>query len=250
MAPEQMAGGRVGPRTDLWSLGAVLYQAITGRVPFDGGSPLAIASQQREGSPALQGVDPSLASIVVACLSYDVAARPLDAGALATALRGWLDGTVSEATTRTLLVPAAPAAAASPAPAAAAPAGRRRGRVAIPVAAAVLGLVLLGGMVASGLGPEAARAPAPTATPRATPDWTAALLADYREACGEPLDREEVDGMTRAEAEADVSERIGECRADAAEEADEDDGPGKGNGRGKGKDNGKGKGNGGEDGDD
>jgi hypothetical protein len=105
-------------------------------------------------------------------------------------------------------------------------------------------------MVASGLGPDVAQAPSPTATPRQTPDWTAVLLADYREACGEPLDREELEGMTRPEAEEEVRERIGECRADAAEEADEDDGPGKGKGRGKGNENGKGKGNGGEDGDD
>ncbi len=54
MAPEQLAGEPVGPRTDLWGLGAVLYQALSGRVPFDGATPLAIATQQQAGAPPLE----------------------------------------------------------------------------------------------------------------------------------------------------------------------------------------------------
>ena len=244
MAPEQMAAGKVGPRTDLWCLGAVMYQALTGRVPFDGATPLTIADQQRDGPAPMAGIDPGLASLVIACLSYRVERRPLDAGALATSLRGWLDGASLEATTQTLAVAPAVAAAHEPEPAAQ-PAGRTRGRprgVALLAGATLLALVLLGGVVASGLVPGVAEAPDPTATPRPTPNWTAALLADYREACGEPLDRDELEGMTRTEAEEDVGERIGECLADADE--DDDEGPGRGKDKGKGKGNGNGGGNG------
>ena len=245
MAPEQMAGGKVGPRTDLWSLGAVLYQALTGRVPFDGPTPVAIANQQRDGRPPMEGVDPGLAGIVAACLSPEVEGRPLDAGALARSLRGWLGGVSPEAPTQTMT--AVPVAAAAPAPGPeavaeaqpAGPTGRRPRRLALLVGAGMLVLALMGGVVASGLDRGAAEVPdpTPTATSRPTPDWTAALLADYREACGEPLDLDELDGMSRAEAEADLAERIAKC----LEESDDDD---EGPGRGKGNDKGKGNGNG------
>jgi len=45
-APEQLLGERVDPRTDLYSLGAVVYFALLGRPPFDGISPEAILAQQ------------------------------------------------------------------------------------------------------------------------------------------------------------------------------------------------------------
>ncbi len=247
MAPEQMAGGRIGPRTDLWSLGAVLYQALTGRVPFDGPAPLAIAEQQRAGAlPPVDGLDPALGAIVMACLSYDIADRPLDAAALAVALRGWAEGAGLEATTQALAVapiatevamPSAPEVEPAAAPAPARPIRRRPVLVG---GAALLVLVLVGAAVVSGLDPSVAQAPEATATPRPTPNWPAALLADYREACGEGLDRDELDGLTRREAEADVGERIDDCLAEA-ERADDEPGRGRGKGRHKDKEEGNGR---------
>jgi eukaryotic-like serine/threonine-protein kinase len=52
MSPEQAEGKTVDTRTDLWSLGAVLYEALTGRAPFQGNSALAILRSITQQSPA------------------------------------------------------------------------------------------------------------------------------------------------------------------------------------------------------
>ena len=92
MAPEQLLGGPITPRTDLYGIGVVLYEALTGRPPYPGGSPVALAEAQRAGPPPLEGIDPTLAGIVAACLAVEPENRPLHAGALAVALRSWLAG--------------------------------------------------------------------------------------------------------------------------------------------------------------
>ena len=92
MAPEQLLGGPITPRTDLYGIGVVLYEALTGRPPYPGGSPVALAEAQRAGPPPLDGIDPTLAGIVAACLAVEPENRPLHAGALAVALRSWLAG--------------------------------------------------------------------------------------------------------------------------------------------------------------
>ncbi|MDQ2689521.1 MAG: serine/threonine protein kinase, partial [Chloroflexota bacterium] len=79
MAPEQLTGGPITPRTDLYGLGVVLHQALTGRPPFATSSPVALAQAQQAGPPSLDGVDPALAAVVAGCLSYAPADRPLHA---------------------------------------------------------------------------------------------------------------------------------------------------------------------------
>ncbi len=50
ISPEQAKGGRVDNRTDLYSLGVVMYQMLTGRPPYDGETPVAVAIQHINGN--------------------------------------------------------------------------------------------------------------------------------------------------------------------------------------------------------
>jgi hypothetical protein len=92
MAPEQAAGlsDQVGPQTDLYSLGVVLYQLLTGRVPFEG-SPLAVLHRivHEEPSPPSRirpDLDPALEAAVLRALSKDPRQRFPDARAFAATL--------------------------------------------------------------------------------------------------------------------------------------------------------------------
>ena len=76
MSPEQAQGAEVGPPTDLWSLGALLYFATEGEPPFHAGSALATASAVVHGEPRpVQFVGP-LTEIIARLLTKDPDARP------------------------------------------------------------------------------------------------------------------------------------------------------------------------------
>jgi len=53
MSPEHIRGERVDPRSDLYSVGCLLFQLITGRTPFDGDDQATVAAQQVGGTPPL-----------------------------------------------------------------------------------------------------------------------------------------------------------------------------------------------------
>ncbi|MGC9544279.1 protein kinase domain-containing protein [Streptomyces sp. UG1] len=77
MSPEQLTDPRaVGPTSDVFSLGALLGFAVTGRGPFDGESPYITAYGVVHNPPALDGVPQPLLGILERCLAKKAADRP------------------------------------------------------------------------------------------------------------------------------------------------------------------------------
>jgi serine/threonine-protein kinase len=92
LAPEQAQARATDERSDLYSAGVVLYQMLTGELPFTGDSPVAVALKHvQEPMPpidtATTGISPALAAIVERLLQKDPNDRFSSASELATALR-------------------------------------------------------------------------------------------------------------------------------------------------------------------
>ncbi len=88
MAPEQIEGGRIGPTTDLYALGVVLYHLLTGAPPFDPKQPVQALWRQHlnDSPPPMRGVPDSLARVVLNALAKDPADRPHNAHTFAVDL--------------------------------------------------------------------------------------------------------------------------------------------------------------------
>ena len=76
MSPEQAAGQAVGSRSDVFSLGAVLAFAATGRRPFGSGQAAAVLERVVRGAPDLRGAPPEVLPLIERCLAKDPARRP------------------------------------------------------------------------------------------------------------------------------------------------------------------------------
>jgi hypothetical protein len=75
MAPEQITGGGVGPPADVWALGAVLFEALTGRRRFEGSSALDVMKAILLDAPAQHPL-PAPFGPITAALQRDPAQRP------------------------------------------------------------------------------------------------------------------------------------------------------------------------------
>jgi eukaryotic-like serine/threonine-protein kinase len=97
LPPEQVTGDSTGPRSDVYSAGVVLFELLTGRQPFTGDSPIAVAYQHVNTdvpapSALVPGIPAAVDQLVLAATSRDPALRPADAGEFARGVRRVREG--------------------------------------------------------------------------------------------------------------------------------------------------------------
>ena len=113
VSPEQTQGKDLGPTTDIYSLGIVMYEAATGKLPFDGDDAISVALKQVNEQPVPPSqvnpaVDAALESIILKCMQKDPADRFQTADELYHVLRDYLSARLAAVSNATaMLTPAA-----------------------------------------------------------------------------------------------------------------------------------------------
>jgi eukaryotic-like serine/threonine-protein kinase len=167
LAPEQAVGEPVTAAADIYSLGAVAYELLSGRTPYEFQSLADLALEQRQPPPPLDGVPPELARAVLHALAFEPTERPRSASDFARELARRETTAVTE-----VLEPAR---------------AIHISRRALLATAALVGAALLAGSLAVAYGDDdGGNAPPPQPSPRAdvlprgeTPAESARLLADW-----------------------------------------------------------------------
>jgi serine/threonine protein kinase len=95
MSPEQALGEDVDQRTDIFSLGVVLYEVLSGRHPFPGKNLFELFTLHQNGPPPLPEVSPDLADLVMRSLAYEKDSRFSSCDEFRTSLQFWLGESLS-----------------------------------------------------------------------------------------------------------------------------------------------------------
>jgi serine/threonine-protein kinase len=185
MSPEQIRGEALDPRSDLYAVGVILYEILSGRLPFESTTPLGLAAKHlTETPPALAEARPGLAAspaleaLVRLALAKEPAARPASSEAFRTALLACPVAAEVGGAGPSSLAPTAPLNAAevkrvarvttAPIPAAR---PRRRRRLAWGLGAALVA-ALIAGALATPLATSVPSSPTPSPIPSPNPTPT------------------------------------------------------------------------------
>ncbi|MBE6468856.1 MAG: Stk1 family PASTA domain-containing Ser/Thr kinase [Coriobacteriaceae bacterium] len=114
VSPEQTRGQELGPTSDIYSLGVVMYECATGQVPFDGDDAISVAMKQVSEAPmppskVNPGVDTALERIILKCMEKDPANRFQSADELREVLNAYIAGRTVDVPEPTRVIPAATA---------------------------------------------------------------------------------------------------------------------------------------------
>jgi eukaryotic-like serine/threonine-protein kinase len=177
MSPEQCRGDAVDHRTDIYAMGALLYLMWSGRLPFEGGTFLAVVTQQITATPPRPSLHrplpDALERLILACLEKDPARRPQSAQALGAALDAALAAVLPGETLPAVGAARGGAAATRetgpPAPSVVTAPARGRGwRLGVALALVLAAVVVVGLAAGSrATSPPTVASPAPVAAPPA-----------------------------------------------------------------------------------
>jgi serine/threonine protein kinase len=93
MSPEQFSGGEVTPKSDIYSLGLVMYEIFTGKRPYEAATFEEMGRLREKSTPVapsehLKNIDPLVERVMLRCLEKNLAKRPISALQVAAALPG------------------------------------------------------------------------------------------------------------------------------------------------------------------
>jgi eukaryotic-like serine/threonine-protein kinase len=235
LSPEQAQGVAVDPRSDVYSLGCVLYEMLTGRKPFTGDSALAIAYKHVREQPAAPSrvnpdVPPELEAVVMTAMAKDPDQRFSSGGAMREALSAAATGempamaAVGDGATEPLpsggdtAVMTTPETAPGPPP-------ERPPRWWLPwlvIGVILAALIVLGFLLFDGTEPRRAGSPQTEAPPETTPPEET-VAADPVADAHDALIAELQEGIDSGEISEEAADDIGKSAEEAVSEFEKGD---------------------------